>query len=66
MAVIPDFKNATLVAFLKQNVASGSTVYTDGLIRASPGWKKLVTGMSRAFNPCEPNCGKARSRRVRL
>jgi len=31
MAVIPDFKNTTLIAFLKQNVASGTTVYTDGL-----------------------------------
>ena len=31
MAVIPDFKGATLLAFLKQNVAPGSTVYTDGL-----------------------------------
>ncbi len=31
MAVIPDFKGATVLAFLKQNVAPGSTVYTDGL-----------------------------------
>src|ERR1035441_9216544 len=31
MAVIPDFKSTTLMAFLKQNVAPGSTVYTDGL-----------------------------------
>ena len=31
MAVIPDFKAATLLAFLKQHVAPGSTVYTDGL-----------------------------------
>src|SRR6202521_455592 len=31
LAVIPDFKGATLMAFLKQNVALGSTVYTDGL-----------------------------------
>jgi transposase-like protein len=31
MAVIPDFKRATLIGFLKQNVAPGSTVYTDGL-----------------------------------
>ena len=31
MAVIPDFKNATLLGFLKQNVAAGATVYTDGL-----------------------------------
>ena len=31
MAVIPDFKAATLLAFLKEHVAPGSTVYTDGL-----------------------------------
>jgi transposase-like protein len=31
MAVIPDFKSSTLLAFLKQNVSVGSTVYTDGL-----------------------------------
>src|SRR6202521_1508613 len=31
MAVIPDFKSATLLGFLKENVALGSTVNTDGL-----------------------------------
>src|SRR5438128_11326957 len=31
MEVIPDFKSSTLIAFLKQNVEPGSTVYTDGL-----------------------------------
>lgn len=31
MAVIPDFKATTLMAFLKQHVAPGSTIYTDGL-----------------------------------
>jgi transposase-like protein len=31
MAVIADFKSTTLIAFLKANVAPGSTVYTDGL-----------------------------------
>jgi transposase-like protein len=31
MAVIPDFKSATRLGFLKENVALGSTVYTDGL-----------------------------------
>lgn len=29
MAVLPDFKEATIVAFVKQHVAPGSTVYTD-------------------------------------
>lgn len=31
MALIPDFRRETLLAFLKDNVATGSTVYTDGL-----------------------------------
>ncbi len=31
MAVIPDVKATTLSAFIKQNVAPGSTIYTDGL-----------------------------------
>lgn len=31
MAVIPDFKATTVLAFVKQNVASGTTIYTDGL-----------------------------------
>ena len=40
MAVIPDFKSATLIAFLKQNVEKDSTVYTDGL--------KSFTGLPEA------------------
>jgi len=42
MAVIPDFKAATLTAgaFLKQNVAPGPTLYTDGL--------KSFTGLQEA------------------
>jgi transposase-like protein len=40
MAVIPDFRSSTLLAFLKQNVACGSTVYTDGL--------KSFTGLQEA------------------
>src|SRR5215510_16115382 len=31
MEVIPDFQSSTLLGFLKENVALGSTVYTDGL-----------------------------------
>ena len=31
MAVIPDFRGETLLAFLQDNVAPGTTVYTDGL-----------------------------------
>src|SRR5436309_5426735 len=40
MAVIPDFKGPTPLAFLKQNVEPGSTVYTDGL--------KSFTGLQEA------------------
>ena len=47
MAVIPDFKSTTLTAFLKQNVAPGSTVYTDGL-KSSPGCKRLGSNMCHA------------------
>ena len=31
MAVIPDFRQVTITEFLVQNVAAGSTIYTDGL-----------------------------------
>ena len=31
MEVIPDFKAATLLAFLKKHVSPGATIYTDGL-----------------------------------
>lgn len=40
MAVIPDFRSDTLLAFLKDNVAPGSKVYTDGL--------KSFTGLQEA------------------
>ena len=40
MAVIPDFKSVTLNAFVRQNVAPGSTIYTDGL--------KSFTGFEQA------------------
>jgi transposase-like protein len=31
ISVIPDFEAATLMSFLRQNIAPGSTIYTDGL-----------------------------------
>jgi len=31
MAVIPDFKQSTMLAFIRQHIAPGSTIYTDGL-----------------------------------
>ena len=40
MSVIPDFKAATIMPFLTQNVAPGSTIYTDGL--------KSFSGLSEA------------------
>ena len=40
MSVIPDFKAATIVPFLTQNIAPGSTIYTDGL--------KSFSGLSEA------------------
>ena len=40
MSVIPDFKAATIVPFLTQNIAPGSTIYTDGL--------KSFSGLSKA------------------
>lgn len=40
MAVIPDFKSSTLIAFLKRNVETGSVVFTDGL--------KSFTGLHEA------------------
>ena len=40
MAVIPDFKGPTVIAFLKKNVAPLSTIYTDGL--------KSFTGLEEA------------------
>ena len=43
MAVIPDFKAATIIPFLTRNIEPGSTIYTDGLKsfagRTEPGYK---------------------------
>jgi transposase-like protein len=40
MAVIPDFKATTLLAFIKEQIAPGATIYTDGL--------KQFTGLQAA------------------
>jgi transposase-like protein len=40
LGVIPDFKATTLSVFIQQNVAQGSTIYTDGL--------KTFTGLEEA------------------
>ncbi len=46
MAVIPDFKATTLTAFIRQHVAPGTTIYTDGL--------KQFTGLSADGFPHVP------------
>src|SRR5262245_30989717 len=58
MEVIPDFKNTTLIGFLKRNVAPGSTVYINGL-KASPGWRKPGSSTSLAVNLCGLICARA-------
>src|SRR5262245_47681395 len=40
MTVIPDFQATTFVAFIRENIAPGSTIYTDGL--------KQFTGLEEA------------------
>jgi hypothetical protein len=60
IAVIPDFKNTTLLAFLKQNVAPDATIYTDGL-KTFTGYKRPASSMYLGSNPSASSCGKARS-----
>jgi transposase-like protein len=61
MAVIPDFRNETLLAFLKDNVAPGSTVYTDGL-KSFTGQKEAgFRHVPRAPSRCELTCERAQS-----
>ena len=58
LAVIPDVEAATLTAFLTQNVAPGSTVYTDGL--------KSFTGLgalglrAHPLDPSPAHCAPSR------
>ena len=59
MAVIPDFKATTINDFLIQNVAPGSTIFTDGL--------KTFTGLDEIFHhiprtqPLRPSCTRERN-----
>ena len=55
MAVIPDFKSSTLMAFLKQHVEPGSTVYTDGL-KSFSGLHEAATNTYLASSHCRPSC----------
>lgn len=48
MAVVPNFKRTTMIDFVQQNVAPGSTVYTDGL----QGFEGIPTaGVQHVPNP---------------
>src|SRR5437762_7271144 len=58
MNVIPDFKAVTIMSFLTEHVASGATIYTDGL--------RLVLNMSPVANLSGRSCAKARSPLSRL
>jgi len=60
MNVIPDFKAATIIPVLTQNVASGSTIYTDGL-KASSVSRRPASNTSLAPNRSDQSCVKARS-----
>jgi transposase-like protein len=61
MAVIPDFKSATLNAFVQQNVAPASTIYTDGS-RASSVSNKPASDIFHAHSHCKATFAKARNR----
>ena len=61
MAVIPDFKSVTLNAFVQQNVAPASTIYTDGS-RASSVSNKPASDIFHALSPCKATFAKARNR----
>jgi transposase-like protein len=57
MAVIPDVKSGTLLTFLKQNVAPGSTVFTDGLKSFSglpeAGFRHVPRSQPRLIDLCK-------------
>ena len=51
LAVVPDFKQTTMVQFVRANVAPGSTVYTDGL-KGWDGVQRRPVGRSGAREIC--------------
>jgi transposase-like protein len=54
MTVIPDFQATTLLAFIRKNIAPGSTIYTDGLKQFTGlGGGRLSTCPAYATTPCE-------------
>ena len=60
MSVIPDFKAATIMPFLTQNVAPGSTSIRM-VSKVSPVCRRSALNMSLATNPSDRSCAKARS-----
>ncbi len=50
MALIPDFKAKTLSSFIRQNITSGTTIYTDGL--------KSFTGLEGYNHVARPQPGR--------
>ena len=60
MSVIPDFKQTTMLAFVMQHVAPGSTVYSDGLKSFSTVSRPPTSGTSpernRSGAPCTGGC----------
>ena len=61
MAVIPDFKSVTLNAFVQQNVAPASTIYTDGL-KSFVGFEQTGFRHFHALSHCKATFAKARNR----
>ena len=64
MSVIPDFKAATIMPFLTQNVAPGSTSIRTAS-KVSPVCRRSALNMSLATNPSDRSCAKAQRREVR-
>ena len=58
MAMILDFKATTLTTFIKEQVAPGSTIYTDGL-KQFTGLPSPASHMSRARNRCAARSARA-------
>ena len=69
MAVVSDFKQATMLAFVKQHVAPGATIYTDGLkgfqgleaaeVRHVPRTQPLRTDLRRGVPSVVPLADRA-------
>jgi transposase-like protein len=60
MRAIPDFKSGTIIPFLRQNVAPGSTI-SRMASRVSTISRKPGSNISPALNRCDPNSAKVLS-----